>query len=178
MHEKLHAADIEKEKAERRTRIYAQVGAPTLRYATYAAVVRDVVGNEGGVAALWRGLSATVARQTLLSGGQLASYDQAKQTARERFGVAESPALHAACAALSGAVAQLCCMPADVIKTKILSGEHGPSLWSCVRSTAATEGLRGFYRGFVPAVARQCPVIVVQMPLIEQLRRFAGLDHI
>ena len=32
--------------------------------------------------------------------------------------------------------------------------------------------------GFVPAVCRQCPVILVQMPLIEEIRRLAGLGHI
>ena len=40
------------------------------------------------------------------------------------------------------------------------------------------EGLVGLYRGFVPAVCRQCPVILVQMPLIEQIRTLAGLGHI
>ena len=110
-----------------RTRIHAQVGAPTMRYATYGAAVRDIVVHEGGVPALWRGLGATVARQMLLSGGQLASYDQAKQTARETFGVSEGPPLHVTCAAFSGLVAQFVCMPADVIKTKILSGDHGKS---------------------------------------------------
>lgn len=161
-----------------RTRIQAQVGAPTLRYETYAAAVRDVVTNEGGVRALWRGLGATVARQMLLSGGQLASYDQAKQTARESFGLAESPPLHLVCAAFSGLVAQFVCMPADVIKTKVLSGEHGPSVMRCLRATLTQEGVRGLWRGFVPAATRQCPVILVQMPLIEQIRRLAGLEHI
>ena len=149
-----------------------------MRYATYGAAVRDIVVREGGVPALWRGLGATVARQMLLSGGQLASYDQAKQTARETFGVSEGPALHVTCAAFSGLVAQFVCMPADVIKTKILSGDHGKSVLRCLGSTLAKEGVGGLWRGFVPAVARQCPVILVQMPLIEQIRRMAGLSHL
>jgi len=161
-----------------RTRIHAQVGASTLRYDSYGAVVRDIVHNEGGVAALWRGIGATVARQMLLSGGQLASYDQAKQTAREAFGLRESPPLHVACAAFSGFVAQLVCMPADVIKVKILSGDHGTSVWGCVRATLHAEGAAGLFRGFWPAVLRQCPVILVQMPLIEFIRSVAGMGHI
>ena len=83
-----------------------------------------------------------------------------------------------ACAALSGVFAQLACMPADVIKAKVLSGDHGRSVLECVRATAAQEGIAGFYRGFLPAVARQCPVILVQMPLIEAIRKAAGLGHI
>ena len=69
-------------------------------------------------------------------------------------------------------------MPADVIKTKVLSGEHGPSVMRCLRATLTQEGVRGLWRGFVPAATRQCPVILVQMPLIEQIRRLAGLEHI
>ena len=71
----------------------------------------------------------------LLSGGQLASYDQAKASAKEHLGMSEGPRLHMACAAFSGAVAQFVCMPADVIKTKILSGDYGTSLWRCLRAT-------------------------------------------
>ena len=97
-----------------RTRVHAQVGLST-RYATTAAAALHIVRCEGGVAALWRGLGASAVRQICLSGGQLASYDSAKQAARGA-GVAESPALHVACAALSGVFGQLCCMPADVIK--------------------------------------------------------------
>ena len=58
-----------------RTRIHAQVAGPT-RYASTLAAATSIVSSEGGVTALWRGLSATVSRQILLSGGQLASYDQ------------------------------------------------------------------------------------------------------
>ena len=70
------------------------------------------------------------------------------------------------------------CMPADVIKTKVLSGAQGASVWGCLLGTLRAEGLAGLYRGFVPAVARQCPVILVQMPIIEQIRSKCGLGNI
>ena len=54
---------------------------------------------------------------------ELASYDSAKQAARG-VGVSESPALHVACAALSGVFAQFCCMPADVIKVRAATAVH------------------------------------------------------
>ena len=66
----------------------------------------------------------------------------------------------------------------DVIKVKILSGDHGTSAWSCLRATITHEGVVGLYRGFLPAVTRQMPVILVQMPLIEQVRKMAGLGHL
>ena len=120
-----------------RTRVHAQVGLST-RYATTAAAALHVVRCEGGVTALWRGLGASAVRQVCLSGGQLASYDSAKQAARGT-GVSESPPLHVACAALSGVVGQLCCMPADVIKV-LHPSPHTPvavAMHACGRSNEA-----------------------------------------
>lgn len=160
-----------------RTRLHAQVGERT-RYPSAWSVVREVVRHEGGARALWRGIGATVARQALLSGGQLASYDTSKRLARERLQLREeTPALHVACAAFSGLVAQTCCMPADVLKVRVLSGEYA-SVAEAAAAVLRKEGLAGFYRGFVPAVVRQVPVITIQLPLIEALRRWAGLGQI
>ncbi len=160
-----------------RTRVHAQVGGPQ-RYTSALHVARSVIQSEGGIRALWRGISATVARQALISGGQLSSYDTAKSCARERWGVREGVPLHVCCGLFSGFVAQLVCMPADVLKVKILSGDHGSSALACLRATLSTEGVFGLFRGFTPAVTRQCPVILVQMPLIEYIRDLAGLGHI
>jgi hypothetical protein len=63
-------------------------------------------------------------------------------------------------------------------QVKVLSGDHGRTVLGCLRETLRAEGIAGLYRGFVPAVCRQCPVILVQMPLIEEIRRLAGLGHI
>mmetsp|Transcript_10101 Transcript_10101/g.32018 ORF Transcript_10101/g.32018 Transcript_10101/m.32018 type:complete len:274 (-) Transcript_10101:30-851(-) len=158
-----------------RTRLHAQVGLP-MRYASTAAAALSIVRGEGGVGSLWRGLGATAARQALLSSGQLASYDGLKQAARSA-GATEGTPLHVCCAAASGFIGQLFCMPADVLKVKVLSGDHG-SASACLRHTLQHEGAAGLYRGFLPAVVRQCPVILVQMPLIEQIRCVAGLGHI
>ena len=70
-------------------------------------------------------------------------------------------------------------MPADVVKVQVLAGGRGGAgvLARC-RATLRAEGPRGFYRGFVPAAARQCPVILVQMPLIEAIRAAVGLGGI
>ena len=87
-----------------RTRIHAQAGG-VVRYASTLAAAAAIVSGEGGVGALYRGLGATAARQALLSGGQLASYDQAKEVLRG-LGFAESTGLHMGCALLSGFFAQ------------------------------------------------------------------------
>jgi len=50
-------------------------------------------------------------------------------------------------------------------------------LLDCLQKTVKEEGLIALYKGFVPALARQGPVMVIQMPIVEQLRRLVGLDY-
>ena len=158
-----------------RTRMQAQAGRPTL-YPSSLAVARHVYSLEGGIGALWRGVSATALRAILLSGAQLATYDELKSSLKSSGMATEGPLLHAVCGVVSGVVAQTVCQPADTIKSRVLSGGH-TSVWECARHTIATEGMRGLYRGYLPAVARQAPVVLVQMPLIERIRVAMGLSN-
>ena len=73
-------------------------------------------------------------------------------------------------------MAQTVCQPADTIKTRVLSGGH-TSVMGCLRETLAKEGMLALWRGYLPAVCRQCPVVLVQMPLIEAIRGAAGLGN-
>ena len=157
-----------------RTRIHGQVASGPQRWASSLAALSAIVAADG-VAGLWRGLGATVARQMLLSGGQLASYDQAKQAARQR-GVRESTA-RTWRAPRSGVFAQLACMPADVIKAKVLSGDHGRSvLEACARRRRRRASPASTAASSPPS--RGSAVILVQMPLIAAIRKAAGLGHI
>ena len=159
-----------------RTRMQTQAGR-TKTYNSSLAVVNAVCANEGGVASLWRGVAATAVRATLLSGSQLATYDELKAGLKSRGLATEGSALHAFCGVCSGLVAQTVCQPADTIKSRVLSGGY-TSVGLCVRDTVAKEGVMGLYRGYLPAVARQAPVVLVQMPLIEAIRTAAGLSNI
>jgi solute carrier family 25 uncoupling protein 8/9 len=81
---------------------------------------------------------------------------------------------------LSGFAAQTVVMPADVLRTLVMSGARasdGGTL-ATLRALVREGGVRALYRGYRPALARQGPVMVVQMPLVEQLRRLFGLDYL
>ena len=140
-------------------------------------VQNPLATNEGGIAALWRGVAATAVRATLLSGAQLATYDELKSRLKSAGVATEGPRLHVFCGAISGLVAQTVCQPADTIKSRVLSGGF-PSAGACLKHTLTTEGVAGLFRGYLPAICRQTPVVLVQMPLIEEIRRLAGLGHI
>jgi len=143
------------------------------------AVFSDTLRSEGA-RGLWRGASASMCRASLLSAGQLATYDQSKQLA-VRAGWVEGPRTHLACSCLSGLMAQVACMPADVVKTRVQSGQHTQVYRSpahCLLVILREEGPLALYRGFSAAAARQVPVMAVQMPIVEQIRvRVFGLTY-
>jgi solute carrier family 25 (mitochondrial uncoupling protein), member 8/9 len=199
---------------------------------TAAAFIQ--IFNKDGFSGLWRGSSATVIRATLLSGCQLSIYDQLKTCAsvmNDHDGtksvtpwLQEGPFLHASASFTSGVIAQAVIMPIDAIKTNImvmnsnavtvqesnlsqLNLSDRPATIAGAFSKILREGgLRGFYRGFSPAILRQGPCILIQvsllrpltfvllntfhllllccistypsqMPLIEQLRRMFNLEY-
>jgi len=148
------------------------------RHRSTLAAFGDVARGPRGVRALWGGAAANVARASLMSAGQLASYDASKQAVLGAgLGVADGPALHFGCSSLSGLVAQAACMPADTVRTRLYSpggreryGGGSAAVLRCAVTIVREEGARGLYRGFVPAASRQVPVMSIQMPLVELFR--------
>ena len=159
---------------------------PHFRRGTLGAFA--VLWREGRWGALWGGWEAGAARAALLSGGQLATYDHLKGWARNggRGGEGweeEGPVLHLACSLASALVAQTLAQPADTLRTLVMAdgGEGGRRYLGpldCLVRTVRAGGVGGMYRGYLPALARQGPVMVVQMPLVEQLRVLVGLDYL
>ena len=147
------------------------------------------IARREGVAGLWRGWGACVARAATLSGAQLATYDTAKRRLRSddpSSAFKEGPLLHFAASLASGVVAQTVTQPADTIKTLVMAragGEAGSEkkknvgAWATARALVAKSGPAALYRGFWPAAARQGPVMVIQMPIVEQFRKAMGLEY-
>ena len=90
----------------------------------------------------------------------------------------EGPALHFTASFASGVVAQTVTQPMDTLKTLVMakSGSRGGAAATAAALWRAA-GPAGFYRGFWPAAARQGPVMVVQMPIVEQFRHAMGLEY-
>ena len=132
---------------------------------------------------LWRGWHASAGRAAALSGAQLATYDTAKRWMLAH-GVlvdargAETPLLHSAASLASGFVAQTVAMPLDTLKAVLMADASGRPALDVVRSALVRGGgARALFRGYVPALARQGPVMLVQMPLVEQGRALLGLGY-
>ena len=73
-----------------------------------------------GVRGLYRGVSATCIRSSLLTAGQLSSYDHSKQLLKASGLLTEGIPLHVSSSIVSGLVAATFCAPADRIKTLMM----------------------------------------------------------
>ena len=158
-----------------------------------------IAKEEGVVRGLWRGVGVCVARASLLSGSQLGTYDAAKRyllvknneedesttnkstmttmtTTSPFLFTRDGPALHFTCAFISGVVAQTVTQPVDTLKTLAMSSTNKNSLFLAA-NVIRERGFFALYNGFWPAAMRQGPVMVLQMPIVEQLRRLCGLEY-
>ena len=137
------------------------------------------IAREEGIVGLWRGMDVCVARAALLSGSQLATYDTTKRWMKDQGVMSEGPALHFTASFMSGVVAQTVTQPVDTLKTLVMAniGANGGGTWATLRKLLARSGPIGLYRGYWPAMARQGPVMVIQMPIVEQFRKALGLDY-
>lgn len=169
------------------------------RYPTTVSAFRTIARDEGVVRGLWRGVGVCMARASLLSGSQLGTYDFAKRyllvvpreddedktTTKKKkkfmFFTEDGPILHFTCAFISGVVAQTVTQPVDTLKTLAMSmnssNSKGLGAIQLASKVIRERGFLALYRGFWPAAARQGPVMVVQMPIVEQLRKLCGLDY-
>ena len=124
----------------------------------------------------------TIARASLLSAGQLASYDTIKNIARSQ-GKKDGPALHLFASICSAICAQTICMPADTLKSRLMAAQRNPasssvaSVGRIARELIQRHGVTGLFRGYVPAITRQVPIMAIQMPVVEQLRIVFGLTY-
>ena len=112
--------------------------------------------KEGGVLALYRGAVPSILRASLVNLGELATYDQAKETIKSLSNLQEGLALHSSSSVLSGLVATTLSCPADVIKSRVMAQGNG-SLIECLIKTVRQEGLMSLYRGFLPTWLRLGP---------------------
>jgi hypothetical protein len=88
-------------------------------YKSTADALKDILRKEG-FRGLYRGVSATCMRSSLLTAGQLSSYDHTKQHLKATGYFTEGIPLHAISSVVSGLVASTCCAPADRIKTLMM----------------------------------------------------------
>lgn len=131
--------------------------------------------SEQGLAATYRGLSATLLKQ---GSNQAIRWLVYARTRRLLTAEGQSPAdIGAAKTALAGAAAGAASVigntPLDVIKTRMqgLRGESYAGLADCAREIWRNEGAAGFYKGATPRMVRVCADVAIVMVVYEQVMK-------
>src|SRR5690242_5292938 len=146
-----HPLDLLKNRLQLNTATRSRLG-DSLR------ILRNVVRDEGGASALYRGLWPNLLGNSLGWGlyflfyGNLKDLLQARKPAGESLGSAE----FFSASIVAGLSTGFCTNPIWVVKTRMLErGANHPSAYRSMRAglahVYATRGLRGLWAGFVPS---------------------------
>nr|DBA27555.1 TPA: hypothetical protein GDO54_008030 [Pyxicephalus adspersus] len=131
--------------------------------------------KEEGFRRLFSGATMASSRGALVTVGQLACYDQAKQLVLNTGVMSDNIFTHFLASSIAGGCATFLCQPLDVLKTRLMNskGEYR-GVAHCAMETAKLGPL-AFYKGLVPAGIRLVPHTVLTFVFLEQLRKHFGI---
>ena len=146
------------------------------RYSSAFAAFGQVAHDEGVSTLMLKGLGPSVTRGAVMAVAELVTYDQTKASFKE-LGVSEGFGLHVTCSLITGVVATTAAAPFDLIKTRCMNAAGDLSVATALRQILKQDGMRGLFRGWVPAYCRLGPHALIQFPLLEQIRQLLGLGN-
>uniref|UniRef100_A0A8C4TL59 Mitochondrial dicarboxylate carrier n=1 Tax=Erpetoichthys calabaricus TaxID=27687 RepID=A0A8C4TL59_ERPCA len=131
-----------------------------------------------GLRKLFSGATMASSRGALVTVGQLACYDQAKQLVLSTGFLSDNIFTHFLSSFIAGGCATFLCQPLDVLKTRLMNskGEYRGVI-HCIVETGKLGPL-AFYKGFVPAAIRLVPHTILTFVFLEQLRKNFGIKVI
>lgn len=133
--------------------------------------------TEGGFFALYRGIIPTVAGVAPYVGLNFMTYESVRKYLTPE-GEKPSVVRRLASGAISGAVAQTCTYPFDVLRRRFQintmtgMGYQYRSIWHAVTVIVSQEGLRGMYKGIVPNLLKVAPSMASSWMSFEITRDF------
>ena len=119
------------------------------------------VAKEEGVSSLWNGATPTVLRAMVLSSTVLTTYSEAKlwlvKTSPTIFPSTDTLGCQFVGTSMAAFVANMFCVPFDVIKSRVQDGNQYKGMVDCVRKSVAAEGPMVLYKGYIPALVKLAP---------------------
>lgn len=147
------------------------------------AVLVSMYKNEGGFMALYRGIIPTVAGVAPYVGLNFMVYEIARTKFTREGEKDPSNIGKLAAGAVSGAVAQTCTYPFDVLRRRFQintmsgMGYQYSGITDAVTNIVKTEGLRGLYKGIVPNLLKVAPSMASSWLSFELTRDFVMGKH-
>ncbi|PSN64423.1 mitochondrial carrier protein-like protein [Corynespora cassiicola Philippines] len=134
--------------------------------------------NEGGFTALYRGIVPTVAGVAPYVGLNFMVYELARTQFTPEGQKDPSAIGKLGAGAVSGAVAQTCTYPFDVLRRRFQintmsgMGYQYAGIGDAIRMIVKTEGIRGLYKGIVPNLLKVAPSMASSWLSFEMTRDF------
>jgi len=149
---------------------------PGSKFASPLHALRTSLQLRGPVG-IYQGLTATLLRNIPANAGYFGVYEQLRR-AWTPTGKQPSAFVNFMAGGFGGLAYWISSYPMDVIKSKMQMDEIEPqkrqfsSTLDCIRQIATKEGLKGFFRGFTPCVARAFPANAACFATVEAVRSF------
>ena len=137
------------------------------------------IAREEGIKGLYKGYTANLLRNSIISATELVSYDSAK-IAILHAGFADGIGVHLASGLTAGLAATVLGSPWDVIGTRLMApgkssskdaAKQATGLFPFIANMLRTEGIGAFYKGFVPNFARIGSFNIVLWLSYEQIKK-------
>ncbi|KAG0561549.1 hypothetical protein KC19_9G072400 [Ceratodon purpureus] len=141
-----------------------------------AKFTRDILVNEGP-RALFRGLLPSILGMIPYAGIDLATYETLKIKSRQFLppDTEPGPMLHLCCGTFSGALGATCVYPLQLIRTRLQaqslkSPDRYTGMADAFRRTYRHEGMRGFYKGWLPNMLKVVPSASITYLVYEDMK--------
>lgn len=138
----------------------------------------SIYRTEGGILALYRGIIPTVAGVAPYVGLNFMTYESVRKYLTPDGDKTPSSLRKLLAGAVSGAVAQTCTYPFDVLRRRFQintmsgMGYQYTSIGDAVRVIVAEEGIRGLFKGIVPNLLKVAPSMASSWLSFELTRDF------
>ncbi|XP_042900620.1 calcium-binding mitochondrial carrier protein SCaMC-2 [Parasteatoda tepidariorum] len=153
-----------------RIKVFLQVKGT--EYSSISQCLRHML-KEGGTKSLWRGNGINVLKIAPESALKFMAYEQAKRLIRgdseRELGIYG----RFAAGSLAGGISQTVIYPLEVLKTRLALRKTGQyqSIWDATCKIYKTEGLKSFYRGYVPNLIGIIPYAGIDLAIYETLKK-------
>ncbi|KAG1963700.1 calcium-binding mitochondrial carrier protein SCaMC-1 [Pimephales promelas] len=127
--------------------------------------------KEGGVTSLWRGNGVNVIKIAPETSIKFMAYEQYKRILTKEGGKVQSHERFIA-GSMAGATAQTAIYPMEVMKTRLTLGKTGQysGMFDCAKKIMKKEGVKAFYKGYVPNIIGIIPYAGIDLAVYETLK--------
>ncbi|KAK5117181.1 hypothetical protein LTR85_008949 [Meristemomyces frigidus] len=140
--------------------------------------MKTMYKTEGGIRALYRGIVPTVAGVAPYVGLNFMIYESVRQYLTPEGQANPSSVGKLMAGAISGAVAQTCTYPLDVLRRRFQvntmsgMGYRYKGIFDAIRVIVTQEGVRGLYKGIAPNLLKVAPSMASSWLSFEMTRDF------